>query len=276
MSQTQDYQEPVHYRSRSPEHRAARRNTDHDHRRRRHDAGAGEMGEYVTRRLIPAVMDRSERPVKVVVNFGDMKIDDPDDASGGMSPSIAPNAIIFNAPGSTLEMSGSASTTSTVDSRALRQRITRGRGLLPYSTLPAPGVRGRVPIDSSYRLSYATDYDRGGVDVPLPPRERLLGFDRGGARLGWSMGACAICQIRSLVNRRGHCEECEPGRVSLPVRKHRYEADRDVEYPTRTSWWMDDSSEVSYTPRNYTPRNRSARYSGLWSGKLAGYDSDWY
>jgi hypothetical protein len=274
MSQTQDYQEPVHYRSRSPEHRAARRNTDHEHRRRRHDAGAGEMGEYVTRRLIPSVMDRSERPVKVVVNFGDMKIDDTDDAADGMSPSSTPNAIIFNAPGSTLEMSGSASSASIVDPRALRQRITRGRGPLPYSTLPAAGVRGRVPIDSSYRHSYVSDYSRGGLDVPLPPSrtERLLGFERGGPRLGWSMGECAICLMRKLVNRRGHCELCDPRPLTLPVRMDRYEADRDIEYSTvRNPRWMDDLSDVSYTPRN-----RSARYSGMWSGKLAGYDSDWY
>ncbi|KAK0619619.1 hypothetical protein B0T14DRAFT_566448 [Immersiella caudata] len=271
MSHAEYREESTHYRSRSPKRHSSRHGTDHDHRRSRPEAGVSDMSEYVTRRLIPAVMDRSERPIKVVVNFGDMKIDDADDTTGGMSPPpTAPNAIIFNAPGSTLEMSGSASSANLVDSRALRQRITRGRGPLTYSTLPLTGVRGRALTDGPYKASYVTEYDRGGLDVPLPRTERLLSFDRGGARLGWSMGACGICEMRNLVNRRGHCEQCDVRWLSLRARKDRYEVERDREYSTiRTPMWIDDLSDVSYTPGN-----GGVRYGRSWSARRAGYDYD--
>ncbi|KAK0652687.1 hypothetical protein B0T16DRAFT_406643 [Cercophora newfieldiana] len=234
------------------------------------------MGEFVTRRLIPSVMDRSERPLEVVVNFGDMKINKPSDESGGISStSAAPNAIIFNAPGSTLDMTGSgvggsgASGASIVDARALRQRMMRGsgKGGLGYVTLPR-----RVGVESTYYPGegrYYSGYDRGRVDIPLRRPERMLGFERGGGRL--VRGVCAVCQARSLLNRRGCCDQCDHRVFSFPGPKDRYNMERDgLDYSTiRVPLLDEELSDVSSTPRT-----REFRYKGF--GRSDGYGPERY
>jgi len=75
------------------------------------------IGDYVARRLVPVMMNRSERPLSLVMNFGQLFLEDgfnaqqsPDRHSRRAGGSIrnASNAVIYNAPGCTMTIASSA------------------------------------------------------------------------------------------------------------------------------------------------------------------------
>lgn len=253
--------ESAHYRTHSPHHRPARRSggSELDHR---HVSRPDAVGDFVSRRLIPTIMDRSNRPLKVIMNFGEMKLDDGDESPG--------NAIVYNAPGSTLRVTGQGSATDgvIVDSDALRRRIARDREL-SYTTLPAVSARRRIALDDCCLDGRCDQECRGR---PIPRSERLIGFERGGGRSQRNVGICVACQLRKVVGRKGYCERCEHRLFRLPGRKGPYEYERDevLEYSSpRIPIWVEEVSEVSYRPRA-----RESRYGGCWSERVDGYDAD--
>lgn len=74
------------------------------------DAGIGldRVGDYVARRLVPAVLGRSDRPLRLVMNFGTLHL--ADDGGQGRRGSAAgtgaSNAVVYNAPGCVMTMGG--------------------------------------------------------------------------------------------------------------------------------------------------------------------------
>lgn len=72
------------------------------HRSRYHsyqsrDPSVDQIGDYVARRLVPQLQRRSAHPVKLVMNFGTLYIEDAVRQGGGLS-----DAVIYNAPGCTM------------------------------------------------------------------------------------------------------------------------------------------------------------------------------
>ncbi|KAK0721044.1 hypothetical protein B0H67DRAFT_663687 [Lasiosphaeris hirsuta] len=64
------------------------------------------VGDFVTRNLLPTMLGSSARPMKVIMNFGHLTVEDDIEAShyyGGHRAS-SPNAIIYNAPGGSLAL----------------------------------------------------------------------------------------------------------------------------------------------------------------------------
>ncbi|KAK0629473.1 hypothetical protein B0T17DRAFT_615240 [Bombardia bombarda] len=83
-----------------------------------HDAG-----DYVAQRLLPAMLDRSDRPLKVVMNYGTLYLEDshlyPDalaiSRSGGGTTRASSNAVIYNAPGCTMAIGKSSTSLPPMD-----------------------------------------------------------------------------------------------------------------------------------------------------------------
>ena len=297
-------EESTHYRERERDHNrnhspnrrhnsARRGGTDidhhphhHHHSRHGHGHSIGHegVGDYVARRLIPTVMDRSDRPLKVVMNFGEMKLN-ADTTEDGTGTSPVPNAIIYNAPGSTLRISGATDDTAIVDRDALRRRIARGGQVgLSYSTLPGVSGTRRRAGEEGYVSCFVSDgrrygdYDRDlgreRVDTPLGWPERAISFERGRGRPQARSGVCLLCRKQSLVDRRGHCDKCEHRLLGLSGRKDRYDFERDdlLEYSTvRSPLWREELSEVGSIPRS---REWGGRHRASWPPKSAGYESD--
>lgn len=71
------------------------------------DAGIGldRVGDYVARRLVPAVLGRSDRPLRLVMNFGTLHLAD-DDSRQARTGAGASNAVVYNAPGCVMNMGG--------------------------------------------------------------------------------------------------------------------------------------------------------------------------
>ncbi|KAK3369884.1 hypothetical protein B0H63DRAFT_485701 [Podospora didyma] len=143
------------------------------------DGGGGDrggfdrMGDFVSRRLLPTMLDRSERPLKVVMNFGRLHLDNERPRSpppsppryhprGGPSANTTTNAIIYNAPGSTM----------TLGRESRDVPVSHGN---QYHGLARNVSPGRLPINERERR----------VDI------------------------CLGCYKRQFVSSAGYCVECD-------------------------------------------------------------------
>ncbi|KAK3935025.1 hypothetical protein QBC46DRAFT_398440 [Diplogelasinospora grovesii] len=139
----------------------------------------GGMGDYVTRRLIPAMQSRSDRPIKVVMNYGKLCIDEAAESSGrgigggSSNRTGAANAIIYNAPGSSMAVGGGGGGGS-------------GSSLQSRSR---PRVRGVSPADARRAARDHASYDY------VPHRHQV--------------SACLGCLNPRRVNSAGYCVECD-------------------------------------------------------------------
>jgi hypothetical protein len=135
------------------------------------DAGLDCVGDYVARRLVPAMLDRPDRPLRLVMNFGTLHLFDEECNRRGSAGGS--NAVVYNAPGCVMAMgSGNGS----------------GFGGIP-------GVTGDV---GGRRLSLLGGIDgAGGYGYGVRERKRVA--------------ICDGCFKRQLVGVSGYCAECEPG-----------------------------------------------------------------
>lgn len=60
------------------------------------DATLGQVGEYVSRRLVPSILKNSDLPLQLVMNFGTLQLDSDTASSDSHAGS---NAVVYNAPG---------------------------------------------------------------------------------------------------------------------------------------------------------------------------------
>lgn len=86
---------------------------DHDQPYRSSNSNAmNELGDFVARRLVPEMQRSSDRPIHLVMNFGTLFVPDPYEHSD------LTNAVVYNAPGSTMVLgSGSSGSSSSSLSR---------------------------------------------------------------------------------------------------------------------------------------------------------------
>jgi hypothetical protein len=66
------------------------------------DASLDHIGDYVARRLVPTMLSRSDLPLQLVMNFGNLHLDS--DAQDSGRTATGSNAVIYNAPGSSMSM----------------------------------------------------------------------------------------------------------------------------------------------------------------------------
>ncbi|KAB5554356.1 hypothetical protein GE09DRAFT_1189337 [Coniochaeta sp. 2T2.1] len=71
------------------------------------DPSLDAVADFVNRRLVPVRLDRSDRPLHLVMNYGTLRLrDDESDQRGRSAGSSGANAVVYNAPGSTMTMGG--------------------------------------------------------------------------------------------------------------------------------------------------------------------------
>ncbi|KAK3358759.1 hypothetical protein B0T25DRAFT_514433 [Lasiosphaeria hispida] len=240
----------AHYRSSSPRSRPVRISLG--------SGGSGSnldhVGDYVARSLLPTMMNSSSRPMKVIMNFGHLTIEDDEPGAhhhhhhhrGARSSS--PNAIIYNAPGCSLSLDkGDAGRAS-------------GSGVRRVAT-------ELVPVSDDGRRVV-----RRAVDRCLGCSTRQL-VDTG--------GYCLECDavISALLPRE---REYYHGHRSGAGRRGGWDAVRHIAPPNNTAyhWWRRDWRDVEREKE----RERVGDWrSGRWrrerrgEGKYAGYygsDSD--
>ncbi|KAB5525558.1 hypothetical protein GE09DRAFT_1257231, partial [Coniochaeta sp. 2T2.1] len=90
------------------------------------DPSLDALGDFVNRRLVPVMLNRSDRPLHLVMNYGTLRLrDDESDRRGRSADSSGgANAIVYNAPGSTMTMGGggyAAATNATAAGLAARR-----------------------------------------------------------------------------------------------------------------------------------------------------------
>jgi hypothetical protein len=65
------------------------------------DTTLGQVGDYVSRRLVPSMLRNSDLPLQLVMNFGNLQLDSNTSSSDSRSGS---NAVVYNAPGGRITM----------------------------------------------------------------------------------------------------------------------------------------------------------------------------
>ena len=148
------------------------------------EIGTDRIGDYVARRLVPIMLGRSERPLQLVMNFGDLTLEEAPSANvGGTARSgssrSASNAVIYNAPGCTMTIANS--------DRA-RDRQFRDAGAW---AILGSGDDGRVGAAVERRIGICLHCSRRQlvnttgycIDCDFAPDERLA-LEGGGYR-GW-------------------------------------------------------------------------------------------
>lgn len=147
------------------------------------DGSSHPLGTSSTQRLLHAMLSRSDRPLKVVMNYGNLYLEDNDLSHSsypytGPSTTDDPNTVIYNAPGSTMAITSPG---STAGANLLRPRS-------PFIRTVSP-TNGLLPITDVARYSSS---DRRVVAM------------------------CLGCYKRQLVCSNGYCAECDfyPGRVT--------------------------------------------------------------
>jgi len=76
----------------------------HHHAHRHRDQGVDQLGDFVTRRLLPELKRGSDYPVHIVMNFGTLYVQDIAGRNGYS------NAVVYNAPGCTMIMGAGSET----------------------------------------------------------------------------------------------------------------------------------------------------------------------
>ncbi|KAK4173231.1 hypothetical protein QBC36DRAFT_389852 [Triangularia setosa] len=107
------------------------------------------IGKYIAQHLVPAIRDHSERPLKLILNFGHME-----DTQGASNESS--NTIIYNAPGASM----------TVREAGLQLKSDPSRVLAP--ACHPPGFRSPSPVRAIIGGVEDEDYDRRYFRDPSP------------------------------------------------------------------------------------------------------------
>lgn len=140
------------------------------------DAGIDRVGDYVTRRLVPAMLSRSERPVQLVMNFGTLHLLDDGGYPRRGSVEAGSNAVVYNPPEGVVTMGGG--TTGAVGGSG-----TAGVGARRPSLLGPGGIDGE-----------------GGYGYGIGSGS--------GAAYGRRVAICDGCFKRQLVGATGYCLDC--------------------------------------------------------------------
>lgn len=129
-------------------------------RMRYKDTTLDQVGDYVSRRLVPSMLRNSDLPLQLVMNFGNLQLDTDTASSDSCSGS---NAVVYNAPGGKVTMGGSRREES--DTHGKRVGICVGCykrhvvGSAGYCWECEVGVRA-AETDRDYGTAYRHDGDR--------------------------------------------------------------------------------------------------------------------
>ncbi|KAH8911736.1 hypothetical protein BR93DRAFT_12596 [Coniochaeta sp. PMI_546] len=210
------------------------------------DSGLDRVGDYVARRLVPVMLNRSERPVQLVMNFGTLHLGDDGYArragAGGGS-----NAVVYNAPGCVMTMGtggGDRGMTGVISGLGGRR----------------PSLLGGIEGDGGYGYRYG-----------VTEKKRVA--------------ICDGCYKRQLVGLSGYCSDCELGigtteRIGLDGVRHGY-----GRMPERRSEWVKGDEreerererlrEMDERLRDLQRARKMRREREMRSSGLGGYFSDY-
>ena len=198
--------------------------------------GIDNVGDYVARRLVPVILGRSNRPLQLVMNFGNLTIEDGSGIAGfggGSSSSSrdvrsprGSNSILYNAPGSTMTLGSS------------------GHG------------RNSRLLDTASGWAVLNGEENGG----------RMGIGSSGV-VERRIGICVQCSRRQLISLIGYCVDCDLSSrprerlPTSPVGYQTWDAMRTIQYPeTGRAWgrqmlggWSDRADGYRYrTPQYYS------------------------
>ncbi len=178
--------------------------------------GIDNVGDYVARRLVPVILSRSDRPLQLVMNFGDLTIE----GGSGMAA--------FGGGGSSGSSSGSRD-----------GRSHRGSNSILYN---APGCTMTLGRSGHGRNSRFLDTGSGWTVLNEEESDGRMGTRSSGV-VERRIGICVQCSRRQLISVIGYCVDCDLSSlprerlVSAPVGYRTWDATRTIQYPEAGRAW---------------------------------------